>query len=89
MDYTIQITDEEKLALEYAVYDIEEWSLNCVKERARIAIDEIVKLTLEKCLETGTQMPGTKQEIVELAYAQGWIESAKTRTDSYVSYNIS
>jgi hypothetical protein len=32
-----------------------------------------VQLTVQKCLATGTQIPGTKEEIVALAFANAWV----------------
>jgi hypothetical protein len=81
MQYTIELTEEEKLSLEYVAYDPKEWIENCVRERCRIAKEEIVDLTVEKCLQNNIQVPGTKLDIIKLSYEQGWIKSAKDRTD--------
>ena len=51
MNYTVTLTDTEKLAMEYIAYEPQEWIENIVKERARIAIDEIVKIAIEKFFE--------------------------------------
>ena len=82
MQYTIELTEEEKLSLEYVTYDPTEWIVNCTKERCRIAEKEIIDLTVEKCLQNNIQVPGTKLDIIKLAYEQGWIKSAKDVSDS-------
>jgi hypothetical protein len=82
MEYKIVLTQTEKLAMEYIAYDPQDWVENAMKERARIAIDEIVKLAVEKFLEAGQSIPGSKDEIVSTAYANGWIETAKQKTES-------
>ena len=82
MIYTIELTETEKLAMEYVAYDPQDWVENAMKERARIAIDEIVKLAVEKFLEAGQTIPGSKEEIVAAAYANDWIQTAKFVTDN-------
>ena len=82
MNYTITLTETEKLAMEYVAYDPQDWVENAFKERARIAIDEIVKLAVEKFLELGQTIPGSKDEIVAAAYENGWVQTAKYITDN-------
>lgn len=79
MTYTINLTETQNKAMEYIAYDVQEWIDNVVKERARIATDEIVKLAVEKFLEAGQSIPGSKDEIVSAAYSNGWIETAKQK----------
>ena len=78
-DYTITLSEAEDKALSYVAYSQQEWIDNAVHERCRIAIDEIVKICVEKCLETGTPIPGSKDEMVSLAFAQGWVIAAADR----------
>jgi glycine cleavage system H lipoate-binding protein len=82
MNYTITLTDTEKSAMEYVAYDPQDWVENVFKERARIAIDEIVKLAVEKFLAANQTIPGSKEEIVAAAYSNGWIQTLKYRTDN-------
>lgn len=74
--YTITLTDAEDKALSYAAMSQDEWIQNAVHNRCRIAIDEIVALTVQKCLETEIQIPGSKEAMVALAFEQEWVESA-------------
>ena len=83
MNYTITLTDTEKLAMEYVASDPQTWVENAFKERARIAIDDIVKLAVEKYLELSITIPGSKDEIVADAYARNWVQTAKYKTDNY------
>lgn len=78
-NYTITLSEAEDKALSYVAYSQQDWIDNAVHERCRIAIDEIVKITVEKCLQTGTPIPGSKDEMVDLAFAQGWVVAAKDR----------
>lgn len=82
MQLTITITEEQQLALDHVVYDIEDWVTNFIAERARTATDEIVKLTVDRCLSSGLAVPGTRTAIMQLAYAQNWIDRAQTRTQA-------
>jgi hypothetical protein len=83
MNYTVTLTDAEKLAMEYIAYDPQDWIENVMKERARIAIDDIVKLAVEKYLELSITIPGSKDEIVIDAYERGWVQTTKYKTDNY------
>ena len=79
MNYTITLSAAEDAALSYAAMSQDDWIDNAVHERCRIAIDEIVALTVQKCLETNTPIPGSKDAMVELAFAQGWVKTAAQR----------
>jgi hypothetical protein len=76
MNYTVKLTEVENAALSYVVASQEDWIDNAVHERCRIAIDEIVAIALEKSIETNTPLPTSKDEIVLLAFEQGWVKSA-------------
>jgi len=82
MNYTVTLTETEKLAMEYVAYDPQDWVENVFKERARIATEEIVKLAVDKFLEANQTIPGSREEIVAAAYSNGWIQTAKYRTDN-------
>jgi hypothetical protein len=77
--YTVNYSNTENLAMSYVAADVDEWIQNAAHERARIAIEEIVRITVAKCLETNTQIPGSKDAMVELAFEQGWVISAADR----------
>jgi hypothetical protein len=81
-NYTITLTETEKLALEYVAYDPQEWIENATKERARLATEEIVKIAVDKFLEANQTIPGSREEIVAAAYTNNWIQTAKYRTDN-------
>jgi len=82
MTYTVTLTDTEKSAMEFIAYDPQDWVENAMKERARIAIDEIIKIAVEKFLEANQTIPGSREEIVAAAYSNGWIQTAKYKTDN-------
>ena len=82
MNYTITLTETEKLAMEYVAYDPQDWVENAMKERARIATEEIVALAVQKFLAANQTIPGSREEIVAAAYANNWIQTAKYVTDN-------
>lgn len=79
MNITITLTDTQYKGLQYAALVPEDWATNAVTERARIANDEIVKTTVEYCLDNGVQVPATREEIVELAFSLGVVKTAEER----------
>jgi hypothetical protein len=78
-NYTITLTAAENAALSYAALSQDDWIQNAVHERCRVAIEEIVALTVQKCLETNTAIPGSKDAMVDLAFEQGWVKTAAQR----------
>ena len=77
--YNIELTETEDLAMQYAALDVDDWIQNAAHERARIAIDEIVKIAVEKFLEAGQTIPGSREQIVAAAFANGWVKTSAQR----------
>jgi hypothetical protein len=77
--YKINLTPVEDLALSYVSLSQQAWIENSVQERCRIAVDEIVSITIQKCLDNDIQIPGSKNAMVELAFDQGWVKTAYAR----------
>ncbi len=77
--YLINYTQTEDLAMQYAALSVDDWVQNAAHDRARIAIEEIVAVAVQKCLDTGTQIPGTREEIVQLAFDNEWVKTAAQR----------
>ena len=79
MDYKITLTDTEDKALAYAAASQQDWIDNVIHNRCRIAIDEIVKLAVDKFLAAGESMPGDRDQIVAIAFDRGWVKTAAQR----------
>ena len=79
MDYKITLTDTEDKALAYAAASQQDWIDNVIHHRCRIAIDDIVKIAVDKFLEAGESMPGDKDQIVAIAFDRGWVKTAAQR----------
>jgi hypothetical protein len=84
MDYVITLSETERLAMEYVAYDVKDWISNVAHHRASVAIDELYRIGVDKYLENGIAVPGTKEEIIAGAYENGWIQTAKYKTDNAV-----
>lgn len=85
MEYKVTLTIAEDMALSYVALSQQDWIDNAVHNRCRLAIEEIVGICVEKCLENGIQIPESKDKIVELAFAQGWIKRAEQRNTEFTN----
>ena len=84
MDYTIELTKTEDMALSYAAASQQDWIDNVVHNRCRIAIDDIVQIAVQKFIEAGENMPGDKNQIVEIAFERGWVKPGKQIRDKRI-----
>ena len=78
---SIELTDTQHKGLEYVSVSPEEWADNAVTNRARIAVDEIVKIYTERALDEGVQIPATRELIVADAFTRGWVKTAQQRNE--------
>ena len=76
---TITLTEIQYKGLEYAALSPEEWAINAVTERCRIANDEIVQLTVQHCLDNGEAIPLTREAIVTHAFEHGVVKTSVER----------
>lgn len=76
---TIELTETQYKGLEYAALSPEDWAENAVTERARIANDEIVNITVQYCLDNGVQVPATREEIITYAFDNDVVKTAVVR----------
>ena len=72
--YTVGITTGEYKALQYVMVDQKEWIENAIKNRARIASDEIVNLYTQFKINKGEAITAVgTTAVIEAAYAEGVI----------------
>ena len=62
--YTVTLSDAEDKALGYVAVSQQEWIDNAVHERCRAAIEVIVNEEVQKKLNAGETISGSKEEIV-------------------------
>lgn len=74
--YTVTLTTAENLALSHVAASQQDWIDNAVKERARVAINDIVTLAVTKYLDQSITIPATREEIVQDAFDRGWVTAA-------------
>jgi hypothetical protein len=79
MQYQITLTAAEDAALSFVAFSQDDWIQNAVHERCRVAIEEIVGTAVQQCLANNVQIPGTKDDIVALAFEKGWVKTAAQR----------
>tara|TARA_B100001113_G_C21095290_1_gene616302 strand:+ start:1588 stop:1833 length:246 start_codon:yes stop_codon:yes gene_type:complete len=72
--YTVGITTGEYKALQYVMVDQKDWIENALKNRARIAADEIQNLYTSYKIAKGEAITAIgSTEIIEAAYSEGVI----------------
>ena len=76
MDYTITLTDTERKAMEYIAADVDDWITNAAKNRARIAVEEIVALLVAHCNANDIQLAVGQDAQVTQAYTLGVVSAA-------------
>jgi len=81
----INMTETEYKALQYVAVSPEDWVQNVVENRARKAIDEIVKIYTERALDEGVQIPTTRDSIVADAFFRGWVKTAQEKIDEPIN----
>jgi hypothetical protein len=66
MNITITLTEAEAKALAYVALSPQEWVENVVHERARIAIEEIFQLEVQRMLSdpNTTEIPADREAVV-------------------------
>jgi hypothetical protein len=74
MNYTINLTPAEDKALGVVALSQNDWIQNAVKERCRIAIEEIVAAEVQRKLAAGESITGSKDDIVMAANVESAVE---------------
>ena len=70
--YTVGITKGEYKALQYVMIDQKDWLENAIKNRARIASDEIVNIYTQYKINKGEAITAVgTTAVIEAAYAEG------------------
>lgn len=66
MEINITLTEAETKALAYVALDPHEWAENAVRERARIAMDEIFQAEVQRMLAdpNTTEIPADREAVV-------------------------
>lgn len=76
---TIELTDTQYRGLQYVAVSPEDWVENAVTERARIANDEVVDITVKHCLDNDIQIPATREAIVAYGFDNDIVKTSAVR----------
>ena len=76
-DYTVKLTDTEDKAMTYAAVSTQDWVDNALKNRARIAKDEIIALNTAHCNANNIQIATGEDKQVEQAFTLKVVKTAK------------
>lgn len=79
MDITITLTDTEYKSLQYAAVSVQDWADNALKNRARIAKEEIIALLVKHCNENAIQLATGEDAQVAQAYELGVVKTLAER----------
>ena len=85
--YTITLTDAEDKALGVIAHSQLAWIENAVKVRCKNAIDEIVNTEVQRKLEAGESITGSKDDIVMAAQVESAAER-QARIDAEMASEI-
>ena len=75
--YTIELTDTEDKAMTYAALSTQDWVDNALKNRARIAKDEIIAANMAHCNANGIAIATGEDKQVEQAFTLKVVKTAK------------
>jgi hypothetical protein len=84
MDIKITLTDSEYAAMEYTCADPVEFLQNYANTRVVLAFEKISKIALEKSIELGIQLPSNRDDIIAMAYSEGWITKSADSSNSII-----
>jgi hypothetical protein len=85
MQYIIELTEAENKALSYVATNPQAWINNAIKSRCVNAVENIIPIVINKCIETNTQIPNNKDDMVLLAFEQGWVETAEAKEVKFLA----
>jgi hypothetical protein len=75
VQYTIELSDAQSKALGFVAASQQEWIENVVKDRCRIAIDDIAKREIDRKLNANETISGSKEDIVNAADLSIYIQT--------------
>ena len=82
---SIELTDTQYKALEYAAYNVTEFLTNAANVRAQRAVADIVSLLVTHCNANSIQLATGESAQVDQAYSLGIIKTAKERHEENIA----
>ena len=84
-NHTVTLTDTETKSLEYVAASNQDWIDNAVKNRARIAKEEIISLNTAHCNANSIAIAVGEAAQVDQAYTLGVVKTAADRDKEFDS----
>lgn len=78
-DVTVTLTDTENKSLEYATLSVQDWADNALKNRARIAKEDIIAQLVSHCNDNSISLAVGEDAQVTQAYDLGVVQTAAQR----------
>lgn len=72
---TVTISDAQAQALSFVTSNTQDWVEDAITARASSATEELVRICVNRCLAAMLPIPSTREEMVALAFAQGWVKT--------------
>ena len=82
VDITVSLTDTENKSLEYASSSVQNWADNALKNRARIAKEEIIAKLVTHCNANSIALAVGEDARVTQAFDLGVVQRAADIVDS-------
>ena len=79
--YEIELTDTEDKAMTYVCLSTQDWADNALKNRARVAIDDIVASNMKHCNANGIAIATGEDAQVTQAFDLKVVKTAKERNE--------
>tara|TARA_R100000951_G_C2553430_1_gene153218 strand:- start:93 stop:368 length:276 start_codon:yes stop_codon:yes gene_type:complete len=80
-NYTIALTDTEDKALSNVAYSQQDWIDNAIKERCRVAIEDIIARNMAHCNANEITIATGQDAQVTQAFTLGVVKTNKALTD--------
>lgn len=85
MQITFTLTDTEVKALKFVTNDPQGWAENALKERARVAAEELTKGYVTDALAAGQPIPQSTDAILDAILAEGKILTVIQQQEKFES----
>ena len=82
MDYTITISNAQKIALEYVSADVQEWISNAANARAQIAITDITSKLISHCNANNIALAVGEEAQMQQAKDLGLLEVTQLQSEN-------
>ncbi len=86
-DITVSLTDTENKCMEYAAVSVQDWADNALKNRARIAKDEIIALLVAHCNANSVSIATGEDAQITQAYELEVVKTASARNAEALENN--